>query len=142
MGDNIERTRRSRPKLKLFQPSSIDTLICLIHNLQVRRGYKNRGPEIAVIGIVFNMASSLRNPCSWAELCLLAAFRLLLTGLARQSRNRNSNRYFTTEAQSSQSSEYLLIKNSLLRALRASAVSSPNYFSPQRRRVRRVRSIY
>ena len=34
---------------------------------------------------------------------------------------------FTTEAQSSQSSEYFLIKNSLLRALRASAVqfSSP-----------------
>ena len=30
---------------------------------------------------------------------------------ARQSRNQSSNRYFTTEAQSSQSSEYFLIKN-------------------------------
>ena len=33
---------------------------------------------------------------------------------------------FTTEAQSSPSSEYLLIKNSLLRVLRASAVQLPN----------------
>jgi hypothetical protein len=33
---------------------------------------------------------------------------------------------FTTEAQSSQSSENFLIKNSLLRALRASAVQSPD----------------
>jgi hypothetical protein len=33
---------------------------------------------------------------------------------------------FTTEAQSSQSSENFLIKNSLLRALRASAVQSPS----------------
>jgi hypothetical protein len=46
------------------------------------------GPEIAVIGIVFNMVSSLRNSCSSAELCLLAAFRLLPTGLARQNRNQ------------------------------------------------------
>jgi hypothetical protein len=44
--------------------------------------------------------------------------------LARRSRNQSSNPYFTTEAQSSQSSEYLLIKNFLLRALRASAVRS------------------
>ena len=39
---------------------------------------------------------------------------------------------FTTEAQSSQSSEYFLIKNSLLRALRAlcaSAVQSPSPFT-------------
>ena len=56
---------------------------------------------------------------------------------ARRSRNQSSNRYFTTEAwfenlttlreiegQSSQSSEYFLIKNSLLRALRASALRS------------------
>ena len=41
-----------------------------------------------------------------------------------QNCTQSSNRYFTTEAQSSQSSEYFLIKNSLLRALRASAVSS------------------
>jgi len=33
---------------------------------------------------------------------------------------------FTTETQSSQSSEYLLIKNSLLRALRAAAVQTPS----------------
>ena len=111
MGDNIERTRRSRPKLKLFQPSPIDTLICLIHNLQVRRGYKNSGPEIAVIGIVFNMASSLRNSCSWAELCLFPAFRLPLTGLARQSRNQSSKRYFTTETPSFPSSEFFFNKN-------------------------------
>jgi len=44
--------------------------------------------------------------------------------LARQSRNKSSNPYFTTEAQRSQSSEYFLIKNFLLRALRASAVRS------------------
>jgi len=42
--------------------------------------------------------------------------------LARRSRNQSSNPYyFTTEAQSS---EYFLIQNSLLRALRASAVRS------------------
>jgi hypothetical protein len=44
--------------------------------------------------------------------------------LARQSRNQSSKPYFTTEAQSSLSSKYFLIKNSLLRALRASAVNS------------------
>jgi hypothetical protein len=46
--------------------------------------------------------------------------RAILTtkDLARQSRNQSSKPYFTTEAQSSQSSEYFLIKNSLLRALR------------------------
>ena len=109
MGNNIERTRRSRLKLKLFQPSPIDTLICLIHNLPVRRGYKNRGPEIAVISIVFNMVSSLRNSCSWAELC--AAVRLLLTDLARQSRNQSSKRYFTTETPSFPSSEFFFNKN-------------------------------
>ena len=38
-------------------------------------------------------------------------------GPARQSRNQSSNRYFTAEAQSSQSWEYFSIKNSLLRAL-------------------------
>jgi len=43
---------------------------------------------------------------------------------ARQSRNQSSKPYFTTEARSSQRSEYFLIKNSLLRALSASAVSS------------------
>jgi len=45
-------------------------------------------------------------------------------------RNQSSNHYFTTEAQSSQSSEYFLIKNSLLRALRASAVRSLSAFQP------------
>jgi hypothetical protein len=52
--------------------------------------------------------------------------RAILTtkDLARQRRNQSSKPYFTTEAQSSQSSEFFLIKNSLLRALRASAVSS------------------
>jgi hypothetical protein len=40
------------------------------------------------------------------------------------SRNQSSKPYFTTEARSSQSSEYFLIKNSLLRALGFSAVSS------------------
>ena len=39
------------------------------------------------------------------------------TGQARQSRDQSSNRYFTTEARSSQRSEYFLIKNSLLRVL-------------------------
>ena len=43
---------------------------------------------------------------------------------ARQS--RNSEPYFTAETQSSQRSEYFLIKNSLLCALRASAVRYPN----------------
>jgi len=37
-----------------------------------------------------------------------------------------SNRYFTTEARSSQSSEYFLIKNSLLRALRGHEKKSKN----------------
>jgi hypothetical protein len=40
-----------------------------------------------------------------------------------QSRNQSSKPYFTAETQSSQRSEYFLIKNSLLRALSASAVS-------------------
>src|SRR3990172_6308449 len=41
---------------------------------------------------------------------------------ARLRRNQGSIPYFTTEAQSSQSSEYFLIKNSLLRDLSASAL--------------------
>ena len=53
MGDNIERTRRSRPKLKLFQPSPIDTLICSIHNLQVRRGYKILAPKLRFLALFF-----------------------------------------------------------------------------------------
>jgi hypothetical protein len=36
---------------------------------------------------------------------------------------------FTTETPSSQSSEYFLIKNALLRALRASAVQSPSPYA-------------
>jgi hypothetical protein len=46
------------------------------------------------------------------------------TALTRQSRNQSSNRYLTTEPQSSLSSEFFIFKNSLLCALRASAVSS------------------
>ena len=49
---------------------------------------------------------------------------------ARLSRNQSSNRYFTTEAQSSQSSEYFIIENSLLRVLRASAVKTVLRVSP------------
>ena len=43
---------------------------------------------------------------------------------ARHSRIQSDNCFFTTEAQSSQSSEYSLIENSLLRVLCASAVRS------------------
>jgi len=42
-------------------------------------------------------------------------------GLAQRSLNQNSG--FTTKAQSSQSSEYFLIKNCFLRTLGASAVN-------------------
>jgi hypothetical protein len=49
---------------------------------------------------------------------------LTAKNLARQSRNQSSKPYFTAETPSSQRSEYFLIKNSLLRVLRASAVSS------------------
>ena len=57
-------------------------------------------------------------------LARIALFRRSTVCLARQSRSQSSKPYFTTEAWSSQSSEYFLIKNSLLGALRASAVSS------------------
>ena len=43
-------------------------------------------------------------------------------------------RVFTTEAQSSPSSEHFLIKNFLLRVLSASAVRYPNSFSPRGRK--------
>ena len=43
---------------------------------------------------------------------------------ARQSRNQSSKLCFTAETQSSQRSEYFLIKNSLLAGLSVSAVSS------------------
>lgn len=46
-----------------------------------------------------------------------------MTGLTRQSGSQNKA-YITAETLSSQSSEYFLIKNSLLRVLRASVVSS------------------
>ena len=44
--------------------------------------------------------------------------------LTQQSGNQSSKSYFTAEAQSSQRSEYFLIKNSLLCVLSASVVSS------------------
>src|ERR1700746_286962 len=44
---------------------------------------------------------------------------------ALQNRSQSGKPYFTTEAQSSRSSEYFLIKSFLLRALSVSAVSSP-----------------
>ena len=46
-----------------------------------------------------------------------------MTGLTRQSGSQNKA-FITAETLSSQSSEYFLIKNSLLRVLRASVVSS------------------
>jgi hypothetical protein len=46
MGDNIARARRSRPKWKLFSHLSIEIIICMIHNLQVRRGYKILAPKL------------------------------------------------------------------------------------------------
>ena len=48
---------------------------------------------------------------------------------ARHSRNQSSNHYFTTEAQSSQSWEYLTIENSFLRALRAYATRQRRFGS-------------
>jgi hypothetical protein len=48
--------------------------------------------------------------------------------MAQHSRNRRRKAGFTAEAQSSQSSECFLIKNSLLRALRASAVKLSETF--------------
>ena len=49
---------------------------------------------------------------------------------AQRSRNQSSKPHFTTEAQSSQSSEYLLIKNSLLCALRGREKKSPSALRP------------
>jgi len=96
-----------------------------------KRSTHRRGTEYAEIYIfLYSPSAPSRLPGGGQAAPPRCNVRILLhrRDTERQSRNQRSKLYFTTETQSTQRSEYFLIKNPLLRVLRASAVNVPDSF--------------